>query len=113
MSNISARLVPDPNNGIIMNAGVFGWVMTSYLTGDVGATQARAFLDRHIIDNGGVALTGPEVTDVAAIKDHYNAMTEVNQAKFLTKVQRYSEILQGFIEDPAVTETWWDSEVGL
>jgi len=113
MSLLSARLVPDDDKGIILAANKFIDVLTVNFNGIRDTGTARAFLDRHIESNGGLALTDAEVAEIGVIKTHYNTLSAANKAAFLHKVRSLTTILQEDFGDPVVTEAWWDNQVGL
>ena len=113
MSNISARIVPNANNDIEMNAQVFAAAVGAFLMGDASALQARDFINAHITENFGNVLTAAEEADIVgagtSLKTVYDGMTNANQAKYLIKLIMYSQQLQ----DEKITEAVWDGLMGL
>ena len=94
MSDISARLLPDPDQGVTLNADFFATAVMAYLIGDATAGTVRTYMNNHITGNGGTALTAQEESDIASMKTHYDGLTNFNKHVYRDKLARYPLLLQ-------------------
>lgn len=107
MSNISARLLPDPNLGITLNATVFASIFIGYVEDIFDGIEAATMVNNHIQANGGTSLVQAEIDDVLAMKTYYDSLSVVNQALYRDVLIPYCEMLQ---DDNMTlfTEEKWD-----